>query len=81
MANNRICSTESRIEDRCKHRSSSEGRHRPTVLRSIRPGLFKGAAHRQAARGLPDDGLPQRSRRPCAGERLQRQVLFWVLPQ
>jgi hypothetical protein len=43
--------------------------------------LFKGAAHQQAARGLPNEGLPQRSQRPRAGEDLQRQLLLWVLPQ
>ena len=54
-----------------------------TVLRSIRPGqtFQRGAAHQQAARGLPAEGLPQLGRRPCAGEGLQRQLLLWVLPQ
>jgi len=82
MTNNRICSTESEIEDRCKHRSSSEdGIDQLFFGQFVLDKLFKGAAHQQAARGLPDEVLPQRSRRPRAGEGLQRQLLLWVLPQ
>jgi hypothetical protein len=81
MTNNRICSTESEIEDRCKHRSSSEdGIDQLFFGQFVLDKLFKGAAHQQAARGLPDEVLPQRSRRPRAGEGLQRQLLLWVLP-
>jgi hypothetical protein len=59
MTNNRICSAESRIEDRCGDRLLSEDGI-PSVLRSIRPGqtVQRGAAPQQTARGLPDEGLP-----------------------
>jgi hypothetical protein len=83
MTNNRICSTESRIEDRCKDRSSSEDGIDQLFFGQFAPGqtVQRRASHQQSARGLPDEGLPLRSRRPCAGEGLQRQLLLWVLPQ
>ncbi len=83
MTNNRICSTESRIEDRCKNRSSSEDGIDQLYFGQFALGqtVKRGAAHQQSARGLPDEGLLQRSRRPSAGEGLQRQLLLEVLPQ
>jgi len=80
MPNKRTCSTEFRIDVRIAHRARTASTNCSSV-NSPWTNFPRGAAHQQAARGLPDEGLPQLGRRPCAGEGLQRQFMLWVLPQ